>query len=136
MDFESLTELKQWFYKDLDNIAAFHFHLTNIILLLINDHREGEFHCFYNKVKRGCTLCKMHYDFSRDKNKGKEHLERFQHNHEELKKIADKMWPYLEEIFILEFFSLDFFNKEYHWFSRNRRLLIQLLNFTRNYRQQ
>ena len=57
MDFESLTELKQWLYKDLDNIAVFHFHLTNIILLLMNDHRGGEFHCFYNKAKKGCTLC-------------------------------------------------------------------------------
>ena len=30
------------------------------------------------------------------------------------------MWQYLEEIFILDSSSLDFFNKEYHWFSRNR----------------
>ena len=44
MGFESLTELKQCFYKDLDNILAFHFHLTSIILLLMNDHREGEFY--------------------------------------------------------------------------------------------
>ena len=50
--------------------------------------------------------------YSQDK-KGQERLERFQHNHDELKKIADKMWPYFEEIFILDF-SLDFFNKEYH----------------------
>ena len=67
MDFESLTKLKQQFYKDLDNIVAFHFHLTNIILLLMNDDREGEFYRFFNKVKKGCTLCKMHDDFSRDK---------------------------------------------------------------------
>ena len=67
MDLESLTKLKQWFYKDLDNIVAFHFHLTNIILLLMNDDREGEFYPFFNKVKKGCTLCKMHDDFSRDK---------------------------------------------------------------------
>ena len=52
MDFESLTELKQWFYKDLDNIAAFHFHLTNIIFLLMNDNREGEFYCFCNKIEK------------------------------------------------------------------------------------
>ena len=30
------------------------------------------------------------------------------------------MWQYLKEIFILDSSSLDFFNKEYHWFSRNR----------------
>ena len=60
----------------------------------------------------------MQYDFSRDK--GEEHYERFQHNHDELKKIADEMWPYLEEVFILESSSLDFFNREYHWSSRNR----------------
>ena len=63
MGFESLTELKLWFCKDLGNIVAFHFHLTNIILLLMNDHKEGEFYCFCNKVKIRCTLCKMHYDF-------------------------------------------------------------------------
>ena len=49
--------------------------------------------------------------------KGEQHLERFQYNHDELKKIADEMWSYLEEIFILESSSLDFFNKEYHWSS-------------------
>ena len=78
MGFESLTQLKQWFYKDLDNIAAFRFHLTNIILLLMNDHREGEFYCFCNKVKKKrFTLYKMHYDFSRDKKKEKSVLKDF-----------------------------------------------------------
>ena len=120
MGFGSLTELKQRFYKDLDNIVAFHFHLNNIILLLMNDHREGEFYCFCNKVTKRCTLCKMHYDFPRDKKKGEERLERFQHNPDEIKKIADEIWPYLEEVFILESSSLDFFNKEYHWSSRNK----------------
>ena len=67
--------------------------------------------------------------------KGEEHLEIFQHNHNELNKIADEMMPYLE-IFILESSSLDFFNKEYHWSSRNRRLFIQLPKCARNYRQQ
>ena len=67
--------------------------------------------------------------------KGEEHLEIFQHNHNELNKIADEMLPYLE-IFILESSSLDFFNKEYHWSSRNRRLFIQLPKCARNYRQQ
>ena len=67
--------------------------------------------------------------------KGEERLEIFQHNHNELNKIADEMLPYLE-IFILESSSLDFFNKEYHWSSRNRRLFIQLPKCARNYRQQ
>ena len=58
MDFESLTELKQWFYKDLDNIVAFHFRLTNIILLLMNDHREGKFYYFCNKVKKDVRFVK------------------------------------------------------------------------------
>ena len=39
-------------YKDLDNIAAFHIHLTNIIFLLMNDRREGEFYCFCNKIEK------------------------------------------------------------------------------------
>ena len=92
LGFESFIELKQWFYKDLDNIAAFHFHLTNIILLLMNDHREGEFYCFCNKVKKKKirTLYKFQYYFSRDKKKGEERLERFQHNHNELKKLLTK----------------------------------------------
>ena len=67
--------------------------------------------------------------------KGEERLEIFQHNHNELNKIADEMLPYLE-IFVLESSSLDFFNKEYHWSSRNRRLFIQLPKCARNYRQQ
>ena len=49
--------------------------------------------------------------------KGEERLERFQHNYDELKEIADEMWPYLEESFILESPSLDFFNKAHHWSS-------------------
>ena len=84
MDFENLTKLKQWFYKDLDNIVAFHFHLTNIILLLINDQREGEFYCFCNKVKSTMIFLEI-------KKKTEEHYEEFQPNHEELKKIADGM---------------------------------------------
>ena len=59
----------------------------------------------------------MHYDFSRDKKKGEERLEWIRYNHNELKKIADEMWLYLEEIFILESSSSDFFNKENHWSS-------------------
>ena len=120
MDFKKFAKLKQWFHKDLDDIIAFHFHLSNIILLLMNDYREGEFYCFCNKVKKRCTLCKMSSAFSQDKMKAEELLERFQHNHDELKKLADEMWPYFEETFILDFFSLGLFNKEYHWSSRNR----------------
>ena len=70
----------------MENIVPFHFHLTNIILLLMN---EGEFYCFCNKVKKRCTLCKMHYDFSRDKN-GEERLEGFKHKLDGLKKLLTK----------------------------------------------
>ena len=71
-------------------------------------------------TSRRCTLCKMSSAFSRYKRKEEERLERFQHNHDELKKLADKMWPYFQKIFILDSFSLDFVNKEYHWSSQNR----------------
>ena len=80
----------------------------------MNDCREGEFYCLCNKVKKIYSLCKM-------SRKGEGRLERFQHNHDELKKLADKMWPYFEEIFILDSSSLEFFNKKYdYWSSRNR----------------
>ena len=52
--------------------------------------------------------------------KGEERLEIFQHNHNELNKIGDEMLPYFKEIFVSESSSLDFFNKEYYWSSRNR----------------
>ena len=58
MGFESLTKLKQWFYKDFDNIVAFHFHLT-IFLLLMKDHSEGEFYCLCNKVKKDVHFVKF-----------------------------------------------------------------------------
>ena len=70
MDFESLTKLTQWFYKDLD-IVAFHFHLTNYILLLMNDHREGEFYCFCNKVKKDVNFVKCTMTFLEIKKKKK-----------------------------------------------------------------
>ena len=79
------------------NIGAFHFHLTNIILLLMNGHREGEFY-FCGKEKEDVHFVKCTMIFLEIK-KGKEHLERFQHNHNELKKITDKMWPYLKKKF-------------------------------------
>ena len=79
MDFESLTKLKQWFYKDLDNIAAFHFHLTNYTLLLMNDLREGEFYCFCNKVKKdvNCVKCTTFLEIKKKKKKEKGVLKDF-----------------------------------------------------------
>ena len=41
----------------------------------------------------------MKHDFSKSTGKVKEHPERFNHNGVELKKVADKIWPYFEEIF-------------------------------------
>ena len=113
LEFENVTTLKQLFYKDVNDIVAFHFYLTNIILLSINENREGKFYHFCNRIKKKCMLCKMSTDFSRTKRKGKEHLERYRHNFDALKKIAHKMWPFFEECFILDKFSLDFFSKEY-----------------------
>ena len=52
MEFENVITLKQCFYKDVKNIAAFHFHFTNMILLLMNDYREGKFYCFCHKMKK------------------------------------------------------------------------------------
>ena len=45
------------------------------------------------------------------KRKGEECLERYQHNFDELKKLADEMWLYFEECFNFYLSSLDFFNK-------------------------
>ena len=111
MEFENVITLKQWFYKDVKNIAAFYFYFTNMILLLMNDYREGKFYCFCHKMKKKCILCKMSYDFSRMKRKGEECLERYQHNFDELKKLADEMCTYFEECFNFYLSSLDFFNK-------------------------
>lgn len=36
-------------------------------------------------------LCRMSSDFSRTKRKEEEHLEKYQHNFDELKKLADEM---------------------------------------------
>ena len=40
--------------------------------------------------------------------KEEERLERFQHNYDKLKEIADEMWPYLEEIFYFGVFFFGF----------------------------
>ena len=118
--FDSLTELKKWFYKNIDNVIAFHFDLTNIMLIVQNNYREGELYCSCDKLRQKCSLCKMSLDFSCVNKKGEERLERFQHNHVELKKIAQEMWLYLEEIFNTDQFALDIFRKEYSWSSRSR----------------
>ena len=46
MDFKNVAKLKVWFYKHSNNVVAFHFHLINITLLLMNDYRENELYCF------------------------------------------------------------------------------------------
>ena len=51
--FDSLTELKQWFYKYVENPVKFHFHLTNIMLLIQNDDRDSEFYCFCHNIEGG-----------------------------------------------------------------------------------
>ena len=62
--FDSLTELKQWFYKYAENPVKFHFQMTNIMLLIQNDHRDSEFYCFCHNIEgANCGLCKMSDDF-------------------------------------------------------------------------
>ena len=77
MDFEGLIKLKQWFCRDLDNIVAFHFHLTNTILLLMNDYREGEFYCFCNKMEKDVHFVKCTMIFLEIKKKEKSVLNGF-----------------------------------------------------------
>ena len=85
--------MKQWFHKNVNDIAAFHFYLTKINLLLMNDYREGEFFFFFEKNKMKKT---------------------------ELKKLTNEMCPYFEECFKFDASSTGFFKKEYHWSSGNR----------------
>ena len=58
------------------------------MLLVLNDHRGGEVYCFCNTIGQRCGLCKMYCDFSNTDKKGEGRLEQFQHDLNELKKLA------------------------------------------------
>ena len=73
--FDSLTKLKQWFYKYAENSVKFPFHLTNIMLLTQNDHRDSEFYYFCHNIEGGnCSLCKMSDDFDDETRKARNAL--------------------------------------------------------------
>ena len=96
------------FYKNKGDIVKFHFDLSNCMHLIIEDYQQGSFYCFCNKIKKKFSLCKMQSAFEKEKNIGLERLLVFQRNIEMLKKIANKIFPFLKECFELDSWSLDF----------------------------
>lgn len=71
MEFENVTTLKQWFYKDVNDIVTFYFNLTNIILLLMNDYTEGGLYCFSDRIKKCVHFAGCHLIFPEQKERKK-----------------------------------------------------------------
>ena len=61
----------------------------------------------------------MQSAFDEKKRNGSKRLVEFQYNMRELTKIADEIFVYLKERFERDTLSLNFFDKEYSWFSRS-----------------
>ena len=112
MEFKSINNLEKWFCKNKGDIVKFNFDLTNYLYLIMEDYQQESLHCFCDKIKKKCSLCKMQ---SKERKNGLERLVVFQHEIKMLAKIADEIFPFLKQCFELDSGSLDFFNKEYSW---------------------
>ena len=119
MEFNSINDLQNWFDKNKGDIVKLHFDLSNCMHLIMEDYQQGSFYCFCNKIKNKCLLWKMQSGFGKEKNNGLERLAVFQHDMEMLTKIANKIFPFLKECFVLDSWSLDFFDKEHSWTCRS-----------------
>ena len=117
MEFKSINDLEKWFYKNKGDIVKFHFDLSNCFYLIMEDYQQGSgsFYCFFDKIKKKCSLCKMQSAFEKEKKNGLERLVVFQHEMKMLTKIANEIFPFLKECFELDIYSLAFFNKVYSW---------------------
>ena len=116
MEFKSIVNLKNWFYKNKGDIMKFHldimkfhFDLSNCTHLIMEDYQQGSLYCFCNKIKKKCSLYKMQSPFEKEKNNNLERLIVFQHDMEMLTKITNEIFPFLKECFELDSWPLDFF---------------------------
>ena len=96
MEFKSINDLYNWFYKNKGDIIKLHLDLSNCMHLIMGDYQQGSICCFCDKTFLKSLLCKMQSTFEKN---GLKRLIKFQHNMSKLTKIADEIFVYLKECF-------------------------------------
>ena len=132
--FRNLNSLKKDFFN-VKNVIEFHFKLTNWLMVIREKHSQGEWYCFCDKYRKygllGClfpscirryALCRLrHFLYKRkaiDNMYAAEFLQRYSQNSDKLKQFAAAIWQCFKECFLIEPYSLDFFNDKYVCSSR------------------
>ena len=127
--FRNLNSLKKDFFN-VKNVIEFHFKLTNWLMVIREKHSQGEWYCFCDKYRKygllGClfpscirryALCRLrHFLYKRkaiDNMYAAEFLQRYSQNSDKLKQFAAAIWQCFKECFLIEPYSLDFFNDKY-----------------------
>ena len=95
--------------------------LMNIFLLCI--HESNYYYCYFHKEKRPkCTLCEFCDYFSDAKIENtpiKNFLIKNHNKKDQLDRIVDLIKPFFDKVKFESKDSLEFFNKEYYWHSRD-----------------
>ena len=65
MEFKSINNLKNWFYKNKGDIIKFHFDLSNCMHLIMDDYQQQSICCSCDKIWKKCSLCKMQSTFEK-----------------------------------------------------------------------
>ena len=132
--FRNLNSLKKDFFN-VKNVIEFHFKLTNWLMVIREKHSQGEWYCFCDKYRKygllGClfpscirryALCRLrHFLYKRKaiiNMYAAEFLQRYSQNSDKLKQFAAAIWQCFKECFLIEPYSLDFFNDKYVCSSR------------------
>lgn len=135
--FKNLSSLMKDFLN-IKNVMQFHFKLRNWLMLIREKHSQGEQYCFCDKCRkyslsfligflfpsciRRYAFCRLrHFLYKRkviDNMYAAEFLQRYSQNLNKLKQFAAAIWRCFKECFLIEHYSLDFFNDEQVWFSR------------------
>ena len=99
-------------------------------MVIREKHSQGEWYCFCDKYRKygliGClfpscirryALCRLrHFLYKRkaiDNMYAAEFLQRYSQNSDKLKQFAAAIWQCFKECFLIEPYSLDFFNDKY-----------------------
>ena len=132
--FRNLNSLKKDFFN-VKNVIEFHFKLTNWLMVIREKHSQGQWYWFCDKYRKygllGClfpscirryALCRLrHFLYKRkaiDNMYAAEFLQRYSQNSDKLKQFAAAIWQCFKECFLIEPYSLDFFNDKYVCSSR------------------
>ena len=108
-------------FAKYNTARSLHRELMNILLLCT--HESNYYYCYCHKEKQPkCTLCKFCDYFPDVKIENmpiKNFLEKNYKQKDQLDKVVNLIKPFFDKLKLEDKGSLDFFNKEYYWHSRD-----------------